>query len=398
MCHTIEIMSYKATHPFLAFEMNLKALPPLVWTWIGEIIAMSRQIEATPLPDRDLNEFHLQQLATGALASAAIEGNTSSKKDAVELAKRTRKPVKYLEIEVHNLLELYRDATADVFLGFGKLSRGWLCEINRRVLHKVALPGMEAVPGKVRSHLIGVGTYRAPDQADCGELISRFCEFFSSHRIWRDYEDAMGYSQTAILKAIVAHLYVAWIHPFGDGNGRTARMAEFMLLFQGHLPAVAGFSLCRHYHATRPEYYRMLEESSFDREDYAQAPINFVKYAVRGLMNELEESVKEMQLLHQKQYWDDLLDEAFPGSTKTERRLKAMALALGTREGELTVSQIRAAMAAEFYFEPISHQTFARSLRALIAGGWAKRTARGKYASCKADILNKRSSPIIFRS
>ncbi len=31
----------------------------------------------------------------------------------------------------------------------------------------------------------------------------------------------------AVLKAIFAHLYVAWIHPFGDGNGRTAR-ALFM--------------------------------------------------------------------------------------------------------------------------------------------------------------------------
>ncbi len=398
LCHIIEFMSYKATHPFLVFDVNLKALPPRVWTWIGEIIAMCKSIEAMPLPDRDLNEFHRLQLATGALASAAIEGNTSSKKDAIELAQGTRKPVKYQDIEIHNLLQLYRDATDDVFLGFGKLSRDWLCEINRRVLDQVALPGTQVVPGEVRSHLVGMGTYRVPDQAYCGDLISRFCEFFSSHRFWRASENAMGYSQTAILKAIVAHLYVAWIHPCGDGNGRTARMVEFMLLFQGNLPAVAGFSLCRHYHATRPEYYLMLEESSFNREDYTLAPLDFVMYAVKGLMNAIEESVKEMQLLHENQYWEDLLDEAFPGGTKTESRLKAMALALGTREGALTVSQIRGAMAADSYFEPMTYQTLTRGLRTLIAGGWAKRTARGKYASCKNDILSKRSSPIIFRS
>ncbi|WP_419922541.1 Fic family protein [Candidatus Poriferisodalis sp.] len=23
--------------------------------------------------------------------------------------------------------------------------------------------------------------------------------------------------------AVYAHLYIAWLHPFGDGNGRTAR-------------------------------------------------------------------------------------------------------------------------------------------------------------------------------
>ncbi len=30
----------------------------------------------------------------------------------------------------------------------------------------------------------------------------------------------------AILRAVLAHLYIAWIHPFGDGNGRTARLAK----------------------------------------------------------------------------------------------------------------------------------------------------------------------------
>jgi Fic family protein len=34
----------------------------------------------------------------------------------------------------------------------------------------------------------------------------------------------------AILKAILAHLCLAWIHPFGDGNGRTARLVEFQIL------------------------------------------------------------------------------------------------------------------------------------------------------------------------
>ncbi len=391
-------MSYKTTHPFLVFDLNLKALPPRVWTWIGEIMSMSKTIEAMPLPDRDLKEFHRLQLATGALASAAIEGNTSSQQDAIELTQGTRKPVRHQDFEVHNLLELYRDATDDVFLGFGKLSRGWLCEINRRVLDRLAFQGKQVVPGQVRSHMVGVGTYRAPDHACCSDLISRFCEFFSSHRVWRASDVALGHSKTAILKAIVAHLYVAWIHPFGDGNGRTARMVEFMLLFQGKLPAVAGFSLCRHYLATRPQYYKLLEESSFNREYYVQAPIDFVVYAVEGLMNAIEQAVKEMQLLHESQYWEDLLKEAFPGSGKTANRLKAMALALGEHEGALTVIQIRTAMAANSYHEPMTFQKVTRSLRTLMEGGWVRRAARGKYASCKAEILHKRSSPVIFRT
>ncbi len=40
----------------------------------------------------------------------------------------------------------------------------------------------------------------------------------------------------AIIKAVLAHVYIAWIHPFGNGNGRTARLIEFHLLMSGGMP------------------------------------------------------------------------------------------------------------------------------------------------------------------
>ena len=32
------------------------------------------------------------------------------------------------------------------------------------------------------------------------------------------------------MSALLAHLYIAWIHPFADGNGRTARLLEYLIL------------------------------------------------------------------------------------------------------------------------------------------------------------------------
>ena len=43
----------------------------------------------------------------------------------------------------------------------------------------------------------------------------------------------------AIIKASLAHLYLAWIHPFGDGNGRTARLCEFLVLVTSGVPTSA---------------------------------------------------------------------------------------------------------------------------------------------------------------
>jgi Fic/DOC family len=39
-----------------------------------------------------------------------------------------------------------------------------------------------------------------------------------------------------LVKAILAHLYIAWIHPFGDGNGRAARLMELRILLEAGVP------------------------------------------------------------------------------------------------------------------------------------------------------------------
>lgn len=55
----------------------------------------------------------------------------------------------------------------------------------------------------------------------------------------------------AIFKAVVAHLYLAWIHPVGDGNGRTARLVEFQILLSSGVPSPAAHLLSNHYNQTR---------------------------------------------------------------------------------------------------------------------------------------------------
>jgi Fic family protein len=60
----------------------------------------------------------------------------------------------------------------------------------------------------------------------------------------------------ALMKAILTHLYIAWIHPFGDGNGRTARLAELQILLAAGMPMPASHLLSNHYNTTRTDLYR----------------------------------------------------------------------------------------------------------------------------------------------
>ena len=53
---------------------------------------------------------------------------------------------------------------------------------------------------------------------ECQYLLDQLCGFLNKD--FKPPTKEMNIS-FAVLQAIVAHLYIAWIHPFGDGDGRT---------------------------------------------------------------------------------------------------------------------------------------------------------------------------------
>lgn len=60
-----------------------------------------------------------------------------------------------------------------------------------------------------------------------------------------------------ILAGIVQHR-LAWVHPFVDGNGRSARMMTTLLLYQRGYDFKYLFDLSSHYNHDRDRYYEML--------------------------------------------------------------------------------------------------------------------------------------------
>jgi Fic family protein len=95
---------------------------------------------------------------------------------------------------------------------------------------------------------------------------------------------------------VVAHLCLAWIHPFGDGNGRTARLVEFQILLGAGVPTPAAHLLSNHYNQTRTEYYRQLDRASKSGGEI----VPFIEYAARGFVDGLREQLHKIR----DQQWD----------------------------------------------------------------------------------------------
>ena len=90
-------------------------------------------------------------------------------------------------------------------------------QLNRHFI-ATAIPLL--TPGAYRKGANAVGEYQPPDQGDVPEVMRSFA-------LWlRNDEDEIN----PLLKAGIAHLHLVAIHPFWDGNGRTARGLETLML------------------------------------------------------------------------------------------------------------------------------------------------------------------------
>jgi len=148
-------------------------------------------------------------------------------------------------------------------------------------LHKLTTEGIDYShnePGVYRSHRVTAGSYVPPEDRDqMRQLMEQFIEWFNT---------APPASWPPSVRAIVAHFYVVSIHPFGDGNGRTARAVESFILCRGGINVRGFYSLANHYYRNRDRYIELLDSTRFDS---ARDLTPFVLFGLKGLLAGLEE-------------------------------------------------------------------------------------------------------------
>ena len=292
---------------------------------LGEARSKCEHIAGVPLRPVVAQELHKLYLAKGVLGTTAIEGNTLTEEQVRQILDGTLKlpPSKeYLQQEIENVLRACNQigqllaASQPVPLTVAKLK-----EFNATVLDQLKVEP-EVVPGQIRTHSVGVLRYRGAPAEDCEHLLQRLCEWLNGDDFSADQTDAIVY---AILKAVLAHLYLAWIHPFGDGNGRTARLVEFQILLTAGVPSPAAHLLSNHYNQTRQEYYRQLDYASKSGGDI----LPFIDYAVQGLVDGLR---GQLDLVRAQQWdvaWRNYVHEMFRDKMKAaDIRQRHLALDL----------------------------------------------------------------------
>jgi Fic family protein len=162
-------------------------------------------------------------------------------------------------------------------------------QINRDFLHGSAAT---LTPGVYRRGQNLVGNYTPPDQGDVPALMRAFVDWLHSV----DLNDA--------LKSGIAHLHLVAIHPFWDGNGRTARGIETLILQRSRLHFKKLLSIETRLLDVRQDYFAALAAtlgsrfSRYDATPWLEFYASTLASEVQALVARLAEWHAQLDELH----------------------------------------------------------------------------------------------------
>jgi len=150
-------------------------------------------------------------------------------------------------------------------------------------------------PGVYRRGQNTVGKFSPPDQGDVPSLMRSFA-------LWLRKEDSEIHP---VIKAGIAHIHMVAIHPFWDGNGRTARGLSALILQRSQFDLKKLLSIESYLFAIRDKYFTAIERTlgtrflpDYDATSWLEFFVMALKAQVEGLTAQLTEWHRMMQSIY----------------------------------------------------------------------------------------------------
>jgi len=375
-------------YPHLLFSRNwdLSAKSLLL---LGQCEAYVNAIKNTPILPHHYRQLMNLTLMKGAQATTAIEGNTLSDEEIQRILDNQKLPPskEYQEIEVKNILNAFNVLFNElVHSGVEHFISQDLLKRFHKLVGQNLGEHFAAVPGQLRNTDVTVGTYRCPDYRDVPILLDKLFQWLKEE--FKFGQDNQSFSEI-VVQAIITHIYIEWIHPFGDGNGRTGRLVEFYILLRGGNPDIASHILSNYYNMTRTAYYLNIEKSTKSRN-----LSSFIEYALLGFRDGLVQTLEVIQISQFQNTWQKLIydkfDEIRQGiHEKVFKRQRTLALEMPL-DKVFTIPQISGlsiALARLYSNTGVSEKTAQRDIDKLIELELVRKSENGYIAN--TDILQR---------
>ncbi len=130
----------------------------------------------------------------------------------------------------------------------------------------------------------------------------------------RDYK-----GHDPVIQALAAHYHFAAIHPFSDGNGRTARALEALMLQNAGLSDICFIAMSNYYYDEKISYLNALNDCQLQHHDIT----SFLQFALKGITIQSNRLLTEIQINIQKAIYRNVMYDLFDRLRSTRKRVLA---------------------------------------------------------------------------
>lgn len=235
-----------------------KALHFLDQNTAGQIL-----VDEPALQDEEKQRYIIKSIMEEAITSSQLEGAATTRVVAKEMLRSGRKPKDHAEKMIFNnyiTITKIRDyinepLSPELLLTFHEL-------ISKDTLEN---PGQEgrfriAEDGDIRVYDEKDQVLHTPPQPEIiKESVKKLCDFANED----DGEEFVH----PVIRGIILHFWLAYLHPFADGNGRTSRALFYWFMLRRKYWLFEYLSISRIMRKASVQYYRSFLYSEIDDRD-----------------------------------------------------------------------------------------------------------------------------------
>lgn len=307
----------------------------------------------------DRKRYIVNSLMEEAIASSQLEGAATTREAAKKMLRQKRKPKDYSEKMIVNG---YRTMCMIAEMKERSISVEKILEIHREIVRDTLENAEEEGQFRDTNEIFVANPKDAttiyhvpPDYRKIPSLMEEFCKFASN-----DEDDFIH----PLIKGIILHFLIGYIHPFTDGNGRCARSIFYWYMLSRGYWLFEYMPISRILLYSKAKYARAYLFTETDGNDLTYF-INYNLPAIEKALKELEEYIA-----HKKREQNETM-QIIASEHLNLRQADILKNLLEEPDRYFSIAEIKSKY-------NVAYDTARNDMQYLVQMGYIEKTQRGK--------------------
>lgn len=362
---TLSAQTYNSGKFVFTVGCDLEALSPM----LNRVNDAQSRFNSLPSLPNIIDQLEKKVLVSSVYSTNTIEGGTFTEEETAQVLELN--PAEVQKIEEKRLINL----KAAIKYVKQHQSKAFSPTTGKPFdiaviydIHKLVGEGLGYAAGELREKAQGRNTvvgdkshggiYTPPkSREDISFLLRCYKEWLNSENIIK---------LPAVVRASLAHYYFERIHPFRDGNGRTGRLIEMLILEQSGY-ASSSSAVWAYYQQNIHEYFTLFNSCRKSKAtDCNQA---FVGFTIKGLFSAVNHLHDQANKIISLLIFNSALSQARDNKKITPRQYRLVKVIMESERGKTRGEIFKLTEVAEL-FANLTYKTFSRDIDKLEERGF----------------------------